>query len=41
MVEVNKLALSRDDDKQVIQSNGVSMLAYGHKEVSATDVLRT
>ena len=29
-VEVNKLALSRNDDKQVIQSNGVSTVAHRH-----------
>ena len=33
MVAVNKLALSKDDDKLVIQSNGVSTLARGHKNV--------
>ena len=30
-VEVNKLALSRNNDKQVVQSDGVRMLAHGHK----------
>ena len=30
-VEVNKLALSRNNDKQVVQSDGVSALAHGHK----------
>ena len=39
MVEVNKLALSRDDDKRVIQSDGGSLLAYGHKEASAANVV--
>ena len=29
-VEVNKIALSRDDDKRIIQSDGVSTLAHGH-----------
>ena len=33
MVEVNKLAFSRDDNKLVIQSDGVSTLAHGHKNV--------
>jgi hypothetical protein len=28
--EVNKIALSSDDDKRVIQEDGVSTLAYGH-----------
>ena len=31
-VEVNKLALSRNDDKRVIQSDDVSTLAHGHKD---------
>ena len=38
-IEVNKLALSRDDDKQVVQRDGESTLAYGHKEASAMDFL--
>ena len=38
-VEVNKLALSRDNDKQVVQSNGMSTWVYGHEEASATDVV--
>ena len=38
-VEVNKLASSRDDDKQVIQSDGMSTLAHGYKEASATDFI--
>ena len=29
-IEVNKLALSRNDDKHVIQGDGVSTLALGH-----------
>ena len=40
-IEVNKLALSRDNDKPVVQSDGVSTLAYGRKEASAMDVFRT
>ena len=39
--EMNKLALSRDDDKGVVQSDGMSTLAYGHKKASAIDVFRT
>ena len=31
-VEVNKVTLSRDDDKRVIQSDSLSMLAHGHKD---------
>ena len=37
---MNKLALSRDDDKQLIQRDGVRTLAYQHKEASATDVFQ-
>ena len=33
MVQVNKVALNRDDNKQVIQSDGVSTLAHRHKDV--------
>ena len=29
-VKVNKVALNRDDDKRVVQKNGVSILAHGH-----------
>ena len=29
--EVNKIALSANDDKRVIQEDGVHTLAYGHK----------
>ena len=39
-VEVNKLALSRDNDKGMVQSDGMSTLAYGYKEASTTDVFR-
>ena len=28
--EVNKIALSADDDKRVVQADGISTLAYGH-----------
>ena len=31
-VEVNKVALIRDDNKRIVQSNGVSTLAHGHKD---------
>ena len=30
-VEVNKVALNRDDDKQIAKKDGVSTLAWGHK----------
>ena len=29
-VEVNKVALNRDDDKQIVEKDGVSTLACGH-----------
>ena len=28
--EVNKVALSADDDKRIIMKDGISTLAYGH-----------
>ena len=34
-VEVNKLALSKDNDKQVIQSDGVSTLAHGYDNAAS------
>ena len=33
-VEVNKVALNRDDDKRVVQKDGVSTLARGHCSLS-------
>ena len=39
VIEENKLALSRDDDKQVVQSDGMSTLAYGYKEASTLGCL--
>ena len=36
-VEVNKVALNRGSQKRIVQSNGVSMLAYGHKDVKVED----
>ena len=36
-VEVNKVALNRDDNKQVIQYDGVSMLTHGHKDIVVKD----
>ena len=31
--EINKIALSSDDDKRVIMSDGIHTLAYGHKNL--------
>ena len=33
-VEVNKVALNRDDDKRVVQKDGVSTLGLGHYSLS-------
>ena len=33
--KVNEVALNRDNSKQVIQSNDVSMLEHGHKDSAA------
>ena len=32
-LEMNKLALSREDDKRVIKKNGISSYAMGHYEI--------
>ena len=32
--EINKIALSSDDDKRVIMTDGIHTLAYGHKNVT-------
>ena len=29
--DINKIALSSDDDKRVIMADGIHALAYGHK----------
>ena len=34
-----QLTLSRDDDKRVIQSDGVSMLSYRYKKASAMGII--
>ena len=31
--EINKIALSSDDDKQVIMADGIHTLAHGHTKV--------
>ena len=33
-IEVNKVALNRDDDKQISKKDGISTLAGGHKDLS-------
>ena len=32
--ELNKIALSMDDDKQIVQRDGMSMLVHGHKSIT-------
>ena len=34
MIEVNKVALNRDDDKRITREGGISTLARGHKDLS-------
>ena len=33
-IEVNKVALNRDDDKRIFKKDGISTLAHGHKSLS-------
>ena len=39
MIEVNKVALNRDDDKQITKRDGISTLARGHKSLSWSPLL--
>ena len=39
-VEVNKVALNRDDDKRIVKKNGVSTLARGHNSLCWNSLLR-
>ena len=39
MVEVNKIALNRDDDKRIAKKDGVSTLAHGHKSLCWNSLL--
>ena len=34
MIEVNKVALNRDDDKRISKKDGISTPACGHKSLS-------
>ena len=36
--EVNKVALSADDDKRVIMDDGVHTLAYGHYKLQTPQI---
>ena len=38
-IEVNKVALNRDDDKQISKKDGISRLAHGHKSLSWNPIL--
>jgi len=38
--EVNKVALSADDDKRIIMENGISTLAYGHYQTVNEEFLK-
>ena len=38
-IEVNKVALNRDDDKQISKRDGISTLAHGHKSLSWSPIL--
>ena len=39
MIEVNKVALNRDDDKQISKKDGISTLARRHKSLSWSPIL--
>ena len=39
-IEVNKVALSRDDDKRISKKDEISTLARGHKSLSWSPILR-
>ena len=38
-IEVNKVALNRDDDKWISKKDGISTLARGHKSLSWNPIL--
>ena len=40
IVEVNKAALNRDDDKQIVKKDGISTLASGHNSLRWNSLLR-
>ena len=39
-IEVNKVALNRDDNKWIIKKDGISTFARGHKDLSWSPILR-
>ena len=38
-IEVNKVALNRDDDKGISKRDGISTFARGHKDLSWSPIL--
>ena len=38
-IEINKVTLNRDDDKQIAKKDGISTLARGHKSLSWSPIL--
>ena len=38
-IEVNKVALNRDDNKRISKKDGISTLAHGHKSLSWSPIL--
>ena len=38
-IEVNKVALTRDNDKRISRKNGISTFARGHKDLSWSPLL--
>ena len=38
-IEVNKVALNRDDDKRIAKKDGISTLARGHKSLSWNPII--
>ena len=38
-IEVNKVALNRDDDKKISKRDGISTFARGHKDLSWSPIL--
>ena len=40
MLQVNKVALNRDDDKRISKKDGISTLARGHKSLSWSPIFR-
>ena len=38
-IEINKVALNRDNDKRISRKNGISTFARGHKDLSWSPLL--